>query len=92
MNLSFWDKWGDKMILVALIIFFVGVAWYGWSHKDVDEGSFASDLAKQLVSALLTLLVATRPRSTDQKNGGNGNGTSSTTVAVVTPAPAAPAP
>lgn len=70
---EFMHQWGDKIILICLIIMFASIAVHGWHHHDADEASFSADLVKQLVSAILTLLVATRmPWS---KPGGGTNGT-----------------
>jgi hypothetical protein len=54
---DFWHVWGDKFLVVALILVFTSVAVFGWYTKEADLASFASDLAKQLVSAFLTLAV-----------------------------------
>jgi hypothetical protein len=70
---DFWHQWGDKIILVCLILFFSLLAMHGWYVKNGDQASFASDLAKQLVSAILTLLVAART-AWPKTNGNGGNG------------------
>jgi hypothetical protein len=80
---DFWHQWGDKIILVGLIFFFSLLAMHGWYTKNGDQASFASDLAKQLVSAILTLLVAAR--TAWPKNGGtNGTTTNGSTTSTNT--------
>lgn len=84
-----WDflkTWGDKLLLVGLIVMFTWVAIRGYDIKNADMASFAADLAKQLVSAILTLLVAARVPWPNKSNGGNTNGTqtnSNTTVPII---------
>ena len=68
---DFFHTWGDKFILLGLIVFFALLARHGWHIKEADMASFASDLAKQLVSSLLTLLVAAKVL-TPKPPDGNG--------------------
>lgn len=73
---DFLKQWGDKVLLFVLIIIFLLVAVHGYHDKNADMASFSSDLVKQLISAILTLLVASR-MPWPKANGGNGNGTTS---------------
>jgi hypothetical protein len=79
---DFLHQWGDKLVLLFLILFFSLLAMHGWHVKNGDQASFASDLAKQLVSAILTLLVAAR--TAWPKNGAT-NGTPTNGNPVNTP-------
>ena len=71
-------------IILFLILFFSLLAMHGWHSKNGDQASFASDLAKQLVSAILTLLVAARTAWPKNGNGGN-NGTTPANGTPATP-------
>lgn len=79
---DFMRQWGDKIVLLALIVFFTIIATHGWHHHDADEASFAADLTKQLVSAILTLLVAARMPWGKPPGGTNGTPPSSNGSAV----------
>lgn len=87
MSLSdFLKQWGDKTLLLVLILVFLSVAVHGYHDKNADMASFSSDLVKQLISAILTLLVASRmpwPKAT-----GGTNGTVDVGVSVASSTPA----
>jgi hypothetical protein len=79
-------QWGDKIVLLSLIFFFALFAMHGWHHGNADEAAFSSDLVKQLVSAILTLLVAARMPWGKPPGGTNGT----TTVGNGSTTPASP--
>lgn len=86
MSLSdFLKQWGDKTLLLVLILVFLSVAVHGYHDKNADMASFSSDLVKQLISAILTLLVASRMPWPKANGGTNGTVDVGVSVASSTP-------
>lgn len=52
--------WGDKLLMMTLIIVFLITALYGYTHKEADLSSACIDLVKQVLAAYLILTNSQR--------------------------------
>lgn len=72
---TWWDKNSDRIILLVLIVVFLGTCVYGAVRPTSGLFGVASDLLKQLVSAMFMLMQINKVT-----NGGT-NGKTTTTSA-----------